>query len=401
MKSRATLWPLAAYAVGAAFAVAALGFSLAAQGGEDVRPFREALADPVIGLLYGAVGALITSRRAGNRVGWSLLLAGSAFFTGTALLSYAEFAFARQPGEGPFLGRVALALWGGHWTVLLTALTLLLLLFPRGVFPSPLWRRIAFVTAIGFGGVFIAMATFFEHFDPPYESFDNPLYIPATEHLGLVLGIWIALLHVVVLAAGVSLLMRFRRSRNEERAQFKWLALAVAFLVVGLGLQAFIEGGGPFLSTIPFWVGQIGVPVTVAIAVLRYHLYDIDRIVSRTLGYGLLTAALASLFVVLVAGLGWLARTTTGQGSNEVAVAATTLIVAALFQPARRRIQSLVDRRFYRSRYDANLIVEAFQSRLRDQTDIDAVRRELTGAVHSALEPASVGVWLRQRSDAT
>ncbi|MGK2966607.1 MAG: hypothetical protein ACSLFM_13535, partial [Tepidiformaceae bacterium] len=165
-----------------------------------------------------------------------------------------------------------------------------------------------------------------------------------------------------------------------------------------LMVTGFLPDQGAVVGGVVFGIGLLGMPVTIAVAVFHYRLYDIDRIINRTLVYGSLTAATVGAYVLLVFILSWAARALTGEQGNEVVVAATTLIVAALFQPARRRIQRLVDRRFYRSRYDAARTLEAFQSRLRDEVDLPTLQSDLARVVTTTLQPEAVGVWLLQSS---
>jgi hypothetical protein len=203
----------------------------------------------------------------------------------------------------------------------------------------------------------------------------------------------------------VSLVVRWRRAGPAERAQLKWFLAGAVFCVLIL-MTAFFSPrlgddstGSPradialtLMVVAAFWA----LPATVVVAVLRYRLYDIDLIINRALVYGSLTAATVGSYVLLVFGLGWVVRTVTGQGSNQVVVALTTLVVAALFQPARRRIQSTVDRRFYRARYDATRTLEAFQARLRDETELETLRQDMVGVVRDTLQPTHATVWLRE-----
>ena len=218
----------------------------------------------------------------------------------------------------------------------------------------------------------------------------------------------LALLPLCILASAVSLVLRYRRAGTEVREQIKWVAFAALFV----GVQFVIDIGASLLlvpmtasGREPAWLALLdqvgfimfaGVPIAVGIAVLRYRLYDIDVIINRALVYFPLTAMLALIYVGSVVGMQALFRALTGQEST-LAVVASTLAIAALFNPLRRRVQAFVDRRFYRSRYDARKTLEAFSAKLRDQTDLEALNDNLVGVVTETMQPAHVSLWLRDR----
>ncbi|MGK2964356.1 MAG: hypothetical protein ACSLFM_01975, partial [Tepidiformaceae bacterium] len=231
---------------------------------------------PILGLVYAGVGSLIAYRRRGNLVGWTLLIAGLAFCSGPFTRILAFLMLDVGTGEGPFLVRAALVVAMGHWTVMLTALLFLLVLFPTGEFPSRRWRTIAFSTAAGFAVVYFVVVTAAESLDGPFDAATNPLYVSAVERVTAALGILIAALHLVLPAAGYSLIQRFRRSRGAERAQFKWFAFAAALFAVGLMVTGFLPDQGAVVGGVVFGIGLLGMPVTIAVAVFHYRLYDID-----------------------------------------------------------------------------------------------------------------------------
>lgn len=350
---------------------------------------------PVV-LLVAVLGATIVSRNAPLVIGAGMALVGLIAAIGGAAAGYATYALSDGQPSAPG-HEYAAWLTNAIWFWAMGPMMLFLLLAPSGTLPSRRWRPVLIFDIV----ILVTLPVSIALNPGPLRDFpeiENPVGLHAIEQL--IQAVETASFFAVAPAAWVStggMVVRFRRSSGVERQQLKWLAAAAAatFGVLALTWAWVLIGGGDAIWPFAFAVAVSLPPIATAIAVLRYRLYDIDRIVSRSLSYAALTAGLGSLFIGLVAGFGWVARTLTGQGSNEVAVAATTLIVAALFQPARRRIQSLVDRRFYRSRYDAGRIVEAFQSRLRDQTDIDAVRSELAQATHLALRPSSINVWIR------
>ncbi len=216
---------------------------------------------------------------------------------------------------------------------------------------------------------------------------------------------------VCILASVVGLILRYRRSRGEERQQIKWIAFAASFvglgfvstLVIGLIVRAFAPESWGNANTPPFWFDLLfsivllsfgGVPVAVGIAVLRYRLYDIDLLINRTLVYGSLTVLLAAAYVGSVVGLQSVFRALTGEQST-LAIVASTLAIAALFNPLRRRIQGFIDRRFYRRKYDAAKTLEAFNARLRDETDLDALSGDLVTVARSTMQPEHASLWLR------
>jgi hypothetical protein len=258
-----------------------------------------------------------------------------------------------------------------------------LLVFPDGRLPSPRWRWAAWLAGAGVAVMTLGMAA---------STLGDPVRIALSEEEpgglpGLVLDVSVIAAAVSFLAALVSLAQRWRRARGNEREQLKWVAFAAGLaLVANIVLQIFqLPGLG--------LVGVVLVPVGAAVAILRYRLYDIDRIISRTLGYGLLTALLGLVYVAGVFVFGRLLNP--GGKPSELAVAASTLAVAALFQPARRRVQAAVDRRFNRARYDAARTVAAFSARLRDQIDLDTLSTELLAVVDQTMEPTQVSFWLR------
>jgi hypothetical protein len=258
-----------------------------------------------------------------------------------------------------------------------------LLVFPDGRLPSPRWRWAAWLAGAGVAVMTLGMAA---------STLGDPVRIALSEEEpgglpGLVLDVSVIAAAASFLAALVSLAQRWRRARGNEREQLKWVAFAAGLaLVANIVLQIFqLPGLG--------LVGVVLVPVGAAVAILRYRLYDIDRIISRTLGYGLLTALLGLVYVAGVFVSGRLLNP--GGKPSGLAVAASTLAVAALFQPARRRVQAAVDRRFNRARYDAARTVAAFSARLRDQIDLDTLSTELLAVVDQTMEPTQVSFWLR------
>ena len=294
-----------------------------------------------------------------------------------------------------------MGLW--YWPVGLAPVGFVLLLFPDGRPPSRRWRPVAWCLGAALTGLFVSLA-----FAPGpmvtagYESLDNPLGI---EGLELVLGVAGAISGVLLLAmlvaSAASLIVRFRHAGPGERRQLEWVAYSGTLVILAASVSLPLEGvlgddaSLAKLAQLASFTSFIAVPVSVAIAILKYRLYDIDVIINRTLVYGTLTAVLASVYVGGVVGVGGLLRDVTGEETNNLVVAASTLVVAALFRPARTGIQAFIDRRFYRRKYDAVRTLETFSARLRDEIDLDAMVGALVGVVGETMQPSHVSLWLR------
>ena len=360
----------------------------------------------VLLVILSTMGALIVARQPANRIGWSFLVSGLGAALQVFASQYAIYALLINPGSLP--GGAWLA-WVSSWLTIpaiYSALAALLLLFPTGRLLSPRWRPVAWMVVGWIVGVAVGNFTY-----PPDSNLGVEAPIRLNEAAGQIMNTigslaWLLAI-LAIPAAAASLVVRFRRSRGQERQQLKWLAYAAALLGVGLlgiGLVDVLEQLGWVRpqSTRPVATGLGGLailgvtalPVTAGIAVLKYRLYEIDRIVNRTLVYGLLTALLAAVYAGLVLGIGQLSGAI-GTEAPSWAVAGATLAVAALFQPAGRRIQAVVDRRFNRRKYNAAQTIQAFSTRLRDQVDLDTLSSELLAVVDQTMEPTQVSFWLR------
>jgi hypothetical protein len=348
---------------------------------------------------FVVVGGLIVSHRPGNWVGWLMALAGTGFVAALALQYYTDLQ--GVVGEPPAVAVWAAWLSGWAWVAPVFALCLYLpLYFPDGQLPSVRWRPVAWG-----GAVLVAVYSVVFALTPGptlrdaqmVVIADNPVGIAALEPLSDALLVTGAIPLVVILLVGVgALVARWRRSRGVERLQLKWLAAAVAVLAASIVLTEVLPTEARDVADA---LALLAIPIAIGVAVLRYRLYEIDRIVSRTVSYGLLTALLVGVYVLGVIGFGGLVRSATGGRGGDLVVAASTLAVAALFGPARRRIQALVDRRFNRARYDAEQTVAEFTQWLRDEVDLAAVREALAATADAVVEPRSVGVWLRDSED--
>jgi hypothetical protein len=349
----------------------------------------------VLLLTFPTVGALVASRRPENSIGWIFCGAGLVLAVGVFATAYADYALSAGRGSLPGEEYAAwLSTWIGAPGALLAA-ALLFLLFPDGRLPSRRWRPVVWMAAIGSPLSALAGALKPGPLDA-HRSIDNPVGIDST--LGVVvevLGLLGALaLNLSVLASGISLILRLRRARGVERQQLKWFVYAASLM--GGGFAASYLFSSDLANSIVWFLGILGfmvLPVATGIAILKYRLYDIDLLINRTLVYGTLTALLVLVYLGGVVSLQYVFRALTGQEST-LAVVASTLAIAALFNPLRHRVQAFVDRRFYRRKYDAAKTLEAFGSRLRDETDLDALSGDVVGVVRETMQPAHVSLWL-------
>jgi hypothetical protein len=338
-------------------------------------------------------GVIISSRLPANTVGWIFLAIGLLLGVLFAAGAYADLALDMGYDSLPG-GRIAA--WTGSWIFIPATYGLpmfLLLLFPDGRFISRRWRLAGWV--LGVTVVFAAAAKAFEpgRISPGIE---NPLAPggAAGEVFGVLSSVTDALALPAFALAVAGLAVRLWRSRGVERQQIKWFAYCAALTGAGLGTSVFLPGA---VGDLAFLVGLLalgGLPVAAGIAILKYRLYDIDFIVNRTLVYGPLTAMLVALYFGGIIVLQRVFVLLTGERST-LAVVASTLLIAALFNPLRYRVQVFVDRRFYRSKYDARKTLEAFSARLRDETNLEALNDELVGVVRETMQPAHVTLWLR------
>jgi hypothetical protein len=353
-------------------------------------------------LAFPIVGALVASMRPGNAIGWVSLLSG-LFWTSPALgdgfIAY-ELA---TTGTITSLTKLLDALIEGIWPLSVGLPGVyMILLFPDGRLPSRRWRPFAW-----FAGAMIVLVPVF-------------FFLPGKEHLerypwlSIVASFVLLVLPACILASAISLVLRYRRANAEAREQIRWLAFAASFVgVVYFGnvlTQLFFAPDSLTTNgTTPLWVSLerfllvlsiAGVPTAVGFAILKYRLYDIDIIINRALVYGPLTVSLAIVYFGCVTAAQALFRTLTGQQQQpQLVVVASTLAIAALFNPLRHRIQSFIDRRFYRRNYDARKILEAFSAKLRDETDLDSLNAELMTVVRESMQPEHASLWLRPNTE--
>jgi hypothetical protein len=343
----------------------------------------------VLSLAFVTVGAFLGGRRPGNPVGWLLLCWGMVMAFSAFVGAYVERGLVRDPGSlpGPDWAAWAEAV---VWHPAFGLLAFLLLLFPHGRLPSRRWRPFAWVTVAAYLTLSLSAAAAPGAVELYYPEATGPLRLPVAG-LAEVVFAWLLLGQLLLLlVALVSLVLRLRRATGEERQQVKWFVYTVVTVTVTFVAGIVVFGAGVLFPLFGL------IPVSVGVAVFKYRLYDIDRLINRTLVYGLLTALLVGVYAGLVFLLGRLLDPATGD--SALAVAASTLAVAALFQPARRRLQELVDRRFNRGPYDAARAVEAFSGRLRHQVDLDTLSAELLAVVDHTVQPTRASLWLRPRS---
>ncbi|HZA81148.1 MAG TPA: hypothetical protein VFC13_06700 [Actinomycetes bacterium] len=348
-------------------------------------------------LSAATVGAVVAGRQPRHRVGWLLVVLGLSVAASGFAFSYTRYGLVARPGALPAASWLAGFANGGVFTYL-SCTGFVLLLTPTGRLPSPRWRWWARAMAAGLVVTFLTSVLHPTPLYPEYPHVGNPMGIPALEHGPLAAAFPVGALLVLagLVVGAVSLLLRFRRAQGVERLQLRWLAMGAALAGVALliSLTALIveqSDGTVFQAALGVSVAVL--PLATGAAILRYRLYDIDRIISRTLAYGLLTLLLGLGYAGIVLGLGRLV----GRDSSLV-VAGATLAVAAVFQPARRRIQQLVDRRFNRRRYDAARTIATFSARLREQIDLATLSGELLAVTEQTMQPIQASLWLRPQA---
>ena len=357
-----------------------------------------ASAIPLATLLpFPVVGAIVAARHPRNAIGWIFCGVGLLVGLNTLAHGYADYWLASGSG---IKNLAETAAWFGSWGWILLVYvptSFLLLLFPDGRLPSPRWRPVAWCAGIGIVGFIAGYALApgpleeYPQIVNPY-GVDSPILI-----FGLSTIVGIAGTIVVVgsmVASAVSLIVRMRRAGTVERQQIKWLAYGGAVVVGTIFVSGFVSIWIGPLSVLIISVALLGLPVFTGIAILRYRLYDIDILINRTLVYGSLTIMLVLAYFGGVVGLQRLFSPMVG-GDNGLATVATTLAIAALFNPLRRRVQAFVDRRFYRKKYDARKTLEAFSARLRDETDLHTLSSDLVRVASETMQPEHVSLWVR------
>src|SRR5215204_4596231 len=342
---------------------------------------------------YSTVGAIVASRLPESPIGWLFCAIGLIFGVSHFSAEYVEYALRAPSGSLP-AGEVCAWLTSWIWVGGLGLVVFLDLLFPNGRLPSARWRWFARFTAIA-----LLPAAILAALSPGLitsSTLRNPLGIEGLPNATMPVQ---AFMYALIVVGASSMLARLRHAGRIEQQQIKWFAYATVVVISGVILKNVVY---PSVDVMWVWwvgliltaVGVVSSPIAMALAILRYRLYEIDLIINRTLIYGSLTATLVALYFVGILVLQSLFVVLIGEKST-LAVVASTLLIAALFTPLRRRIQSFIDRRFYRSKYDARKTLEAFSAQLRDETDLEALSDDLVGVVRETMEPAHVSLWLR------
>ncbi|MDQ3752003.1 MAG: hypothetical protein M3333_03820 [Actinomycetota bacterium] len=368
----------------------------------------------VLCFVFPTVGTLVARTQPRNPIGWTLLGIGLVWGLLSLADPYIWYAYIGEPGS---LWRpdLVVAATSSLWIPAVGLMGVFLILwFPNGRLLSPRWRAFAWAAGVNLAVQFVVTPFIplslrkISAGNPDVPRSPNPLGMEALRPIASVWEFGVVLIGLSILASAISLVLRFRRSQGHERLQLKWMATAgaaVAFFFLLFLLLAIITDvlkigaqWTPLLDSIFENASAIVfalLPIAMSIAILKHRLYDIDIIINRALVYGVLTTLLAAIYVAGVVGMGGLVRGLGGDSDNSLVIAATTLLVAGLFGPARARIQRFIDRRFYRHKYDAVKTVESFSARLRDEIDLDELCMDLVETVTSTMQPARVSVWLR------
>ena len=399
-----SLWIISTLLAATALAIIVLGVS----GGVSFFALGAAFNAVLISAAFSSVGAVVASRRPKNPIGWIMCAGGLGAALGGLTDAYAIYLLFGGPEEQ--MPVAAFSAWLSLWitTASFNSFLLLLLLFPNGRLPSRRWRPVLWLV------VFVMVtqsfvSAFVEGRFIGFRNIENPFHVAAFDPLG---GAYLtyaltSLSILAVLLPAIALVARFRVSRGVERQQLKWFVssgILVAFFSVLIIFVLLFLGEKSFQSQVLLSIlfpmvilALCGIPVSIGIALLRYRLYDIDILINRTLVYGSLTVVLAISYEGVIVVLHHLFRALTGQESQLAAVA-STLVIAALFEPLRHRIQDFVDRRFYRRKYDAAKTLDAFGARLRQETDIRTINNDLLRVVGETIQPAHVSLWLRPKT---
>ena len=342
----------------------------------------------VVAAPFAVVGVLVASRRPRNPIGWLFLAFAVVVAFAASADRYASYALVEHPGSLPGGDWVA---WtaSGIWHPAFGFFVFSFLLFPDGRLPSGRWRPVAWIAAANYlvGGLLGLLwnplfGEFFPYVEPPFR-------LPDYFVVGAAFGVFLFINFALLVLSAVSLVLRLRRATGGERQQLKWFVYAVALFAMVFPSSIFFLGDGRLIVfLLPL------VPAAAGIAILRHRLFDIDVVINRTLVYGALTVVLAAVYFATVVASQYAFRVLTGQES-QLAIVASTLAIAALFVPLRRRVQGFVDRRFYRRKYDAAKTLAAFNARLRDETDLDALSDDLVGVARGTVQPEHASLWLR------
>jgi len=398
-----SIWVFSALFGATALVITYLGVS----AGLSFLEFGAAFNAVAISVAFSSVGALIASRRSKNPIGWIMCAGGLGVALGSLTDTYAVYALFSGPEE-PMLG-AALSAWASLWitTASIQSFVLLFLLFPTGRLNSNRWRPVVWLVVFVLVAESASSALLTERF-VGYRDISNPFYVAALGPLRDTYATYAQtpLSILVMLLPTIALVARFWRSRGVERQQLKWFVssgalVALGSILISVVLVLFGEESiqSQVLLTLFFaftTLALCGIPISMGVAVFRHRLYDIDLLINRTLVYAVLTATLVAVYFGGVAITQAILRALVDQQEQpQFAIVVSTLVIAALFNPLRRRIQSLIDRRFYRNKYDARKTLESFSAKLRDETDLDALSDDLVGVTRETMQPQHTSLWLR------
>jgi hypothetical protein len=403
MSTRTAAWlAWSLWTLSVALTILSLLFLALSLSHPDVHIFDHWLDSTLAAIVFSTVGAVIAPRTLHhNPIGWLFCAVGLLFavthFTG----EYAIYTLLAAPGSPLPGGEAAAWFTSWLWIPQLGSVVLVVLLFPDGRLPSRGWRWFAWLSVL-----LVLVGAALAALSPgPISVGLGPIRNPlGVESLPSFIKVVERVVNTLLFAAVISLFVRLRRARGLERQQIKWFVYATALTICG-GILTYpvSEAIGSvwlkWIGFVPFIVGVMAIPISMGIAIMRYRLYDIDIIINRTLVYGSLTAMLALVYFGGVTAAQAVFRALTGQEQQpQLAIVISTLVIAALFIPLRRRIQSFIDRRFYRRKYDAAKTLEGFSTKLRDETDLAALNEDLVGVVRETMQPAHVSLWLRSEA---
>jgi hypothetical protein len=363
-----------------------------------VHVFDHWLDSTLAAIGFSTVGAVIAPRTpSDNLIGLLFCVVGLLFALTHLIAEYAIYTLLAAPGSLLPAGEAAAWLTSWLWIPQIGSVLLVILLFPDGLLPSRGWRWFAWLSVL-----LMLVGALLCAFAPGPIIALGPIQNPlAVESLPSVYKTVERVVNTLMLVAVISLFIRLRRAGEQERQQIKWFVYAIALAIGGAVLTFPVsEAIGSlwlkWIGFVPFIVGVMFIPISMGIAIIRYRLYEIDTLINRTLVYGSLTALLAALYFGGVTATQAIFRALTSQEQqSQLAIVISTLVIAALFMPLRRRIQGFIDRRFYRRKYDARKTLDAFSAKLRDETDLDALSDDLTSVIKETMQPSHVSLWLR------
>jgi hypothetical protein len=383
------------------FVVASILWSLLIVMNHERGSVAEGLAFSLLYASFAFVGALVVSHHPGNGLGWLFLTVGLGVTLGNLAQAYGKYALVTEPGSLPLGDWIT---WFGTWMwpLAVEAILFILLLYPTGRLPSRRWRPVLWAAFVAMFLLNLEFVIGPGRLDlGPDLNVPNPAGIAGADPMLDVAGpIGASLFLVVLVVAILSLIVRSRRSRGVERQQLKWFGYAaLVMLLFNFVLSNVLVWVFPSLDSgvgdVMFGLGLSSIPISTGIAIRRYRLYEIDRLINRTLVYGVLTVFLAAGYLGLVVAL---QNVIPGADDSDLTIAGSTLAVAALFRPLRARVQGFIDRRFYRGKYDTQRTLESFSARLREDVDLDHLSADLLGVVHSTMQPAHASLWLKEKS---